>query len=57
MAIKQGDVVTLKSGGPKMTIQAEVKRDLWQCSWFDEGELREGMFVTESLQPVDADEE
>jgi uncharacterized protein YodC (DUF2158 family) len=29
-----GDVVMLKSGGPKMTISGEAKSDVFPCIWF-----------------------
>jgi uncharacterized protein YodC (DUF2158 family) len=31
---KVGDVVRLKSGGPKMTIGASMKDDRVECHWF-----------------------
>jgi uncharacterized protein YodC (DUF2158 family) len=34
MAIKIGDVVRLKSGGPKMTVQERYENE-WLCKWFD----------------------
>jgi len=34
MPIQIGDVVRLKSGGPKMTVQ-ERYEDEWLCKWFD----------------------
>jgi uncharacterized protein YodC (DUF2158 family) len=38
-----GDVVRLKSGGPKMTV-TEVNRPNVVCSWFDGNELSYGTF-------------
>jgi uncharacterized protein YodC (DUF2158 family) len=32
--LKQGDVVQLKSGGPKMTLDT-IGYHVGQCSWFD----------------------
>lgn len=32
---KKGDVVRLKSGGPRMTV-AELGQSLVSCTWFDE---------------------
>jgi uncharacterized protein YodC (DUF2158 family) len=34
MPIKVGDVVRLKSGGPKMTVQERYENE-WLCKWFD----------------------
>lgn len=46
---KTGDIVRLKSGGPKMTV-------MWgnlashHCFWFIEGELNEGSFNNDALR-------
>jgi uncharacterized protein YodC (DUF2158 family) len=34
MAIQVGDIVRLKSGGPKMTVQERYNNE-WLCKWFD----------------------
>lgn len=44
-----GDVVKLKSGGPKMTV-VSVEADLVDCSWFKNEELMHGSFVPDSLE-------
>jgi uncharacterized protein YodC (DUF2158 family) len=42
MAFKKGDVVTLKSGGPKMTVnRVEDDGKLW-CIWFDRKNVQQG---------------
>lgn len=51
---KIGDVVQLKSGGPKMTISSEKdERDgTVHCEWFDEsGQLKAGRFKAQVLAP------
>jgi len=51
-----GDVVTLKSGGPRMTVmyagQVGFAAGHWLiCQWFDEqGELRQDMFAQDMVQ-------
>ncbi|MGF6770709.1 uncharacterized protein YodC (DUF2158 family) [Paraburkholderia sp. GAS199] len=51
-----GDVVTLKEGGPRMTVTyagpvALNPGDWLVCEWFDErGELRREMFSPESVR-------
>jgi uncharacterized protein YodC (DUF2158 family) len=35
MQFKVGEVVQLKSGGPKMTVQNIQGNEVW-CTWFDE---------------------
>ncbi|SMC86862.1 YodC family protein [Chryseobacterium sp. YR221] len=47
--IKKGDVVKLKSGGPKMTVKGQGG-PYWVCSWFDDLELKEGVFSAEQLE-------
>jgi uncharacterized protein YodC (DUF2158 family) len=54
-----GDVVRLKSGGPKMTVENVVfdtAEDNYSvdCVWFDDAnELQEETFVGETLQLVE----
>ncbi|NLP60545.1 YodC family protein [Paraburkholderia sacchari] len=51
-----GDVVTLKSGGPRMTVMhagpVGFAEGHWLiCQWFDErGELRQDMFAQDMVQ-------
>ncbi|KAA2223038.1 DUF2158 domain-containing protein [Chryseobacterium sediminis] len=47
--IKKGDVVKLKSGGPKMTVKG-LAGVYWVCSWFVGEELKEGMFTSEQFE-------
>jgi uncharacterized protein YodC (DUF2158 family) len=49
--LKLGDVVTLKAGGPKMTVYA-VGNDV-SCKWFDGNELKYGGFIKEELEKVE----
>lgn len=57
MSFKLGDVVMLKSGGPKMTI-ASLKQDRAFCVWFNQRdqyhEERSGEFLIETLRPSGA---
>ncbi len=53
--IKAGDVVQLKSGGPKMTVRSVTGREC-KCQWFDESKLTSGMFRLASLIKVEEDE-
>jgi uncharacterized protein YodC (DUF2158 family) len=49
--MKVGDVVRLKSGGPKMTV-SDVDDDEITCKWFPEGDqskVREGEFYVVML--------
>jgi uncharacterized protein YodC (DUF2158 family) len=54
--LKAGDVVQLKSGGPKMTVDvAETMMGKVYCTWFV-GSKREGAeFASESLELVQSD--
>src|SRR5258708_15970376 len=51
-----GDVVTLRSGGPRMTVThvgpvALVEGDWLVCQWFDEhGELRQDLFALDRVR-------
>jgi uncharacterized protein YodC (DUF2158 family) len=50
-----GDIVQLKSGGPKMTVKensAMVGGDLL-CQWFSGSKLNHGYFDPETLQRVE----
>jgi len=49
--IEGGDTVTLKSGGPLMTMQHPVVNGngVWKCSWFAGNELRDGNFHINAL--------
>jgi uncharacterized protein YodC (DUF2158 family) len=51
---KAGDVVTLKSGGPNMTvawIETEHGVTVW-CDWFDENQKHRDGFYPDQLQRV-----
>ncbi|MBE7439138.1 MAG: DUF2158 domain-containing protein [Spirochaetales bacterium] len=59
----QGDVVELKSGGPRMTIQEisswrptlgrhDYPADQAKCYWFDGNEIKEAIFQLQSLKKV-----
>jgi uncharacterized protein YodC (DUF2158 family) len=46
-----GDVVTLKSGGPRMTVVSDGADEL-VCQWFDErGHFRQETFHRDTLAP------
>ena len=54
---KKGDVVRLKSGGPKMTIDSVDEYGSGNksniraiCIWFDGGERKEGNFPPKTLE-------
>jgi uncharacterized protein YodC (DUF2158 family) len=49
--IKTGDVVTLKSGGPEMTVNgfSSDHSNMAECVWFDGNVLREGAFYIDTL--------
>ena len=47
-----GEVVQLKSGGPKMTVENIAHGKVF-CQWFDENNnLQRNMFAPESLEKV-----
>jgi uncharacterized protein YodC (DUF2158 family) len=54
---KKGDIVRLKSGGPKMTVE-DVVEDMGgdlsvYCTWFDEQrQHQKGGFAPGSLEPI-----
>ena len=52
-----GDVVELRSGGPKMTIKWLEPSSIANCQWFVGVELREDNFSLASLQKVTEEDE
>jgi uncharacterized protein YodC (DUF2158 family) len=53
MEFKVGDVVQLRSGGPRMTVQSinASTKDV-ECTWFDGSERFKDMFQPEMLKIV-----
>jgi uncharacterized protein YodC (DUF2158 family) len=53
-----GDVVRLRSGGPKMTVQEviEIGGNI-RCQWFVQGEVRTAVFHPRSLDRLAWDDE
>jgi uncharacterized protein YodC (DUF2158 family) len=57
---KIGDVVQLKSGGPKMTITGrttgweKASTTDWNCTWFDNGTQKWGDFHQDTLEAVNS---
>jgi uncharacterized protein YodC (DUF2158 family) len=55
---KVGEIVQLKSGGPKMTIDdPHVWPDKIRCHWFSGGKLNSGDFSAETLEYAKESEE
>lgn len=50
---QQGDVVQLKSGGPKMTIDSLFEDGMARCQWFAGSKLEIGVFPIISLVAAD----
>lgn len=50
--IAVGDIVTVKSDGPKMTVNFEANDGLFNCVWFSKGELKSGQFSSSALTKV-----
>jgi uncharacterized protein YodC (DUF2158 family) len=48
--LKAGNVVQLKSGGPKMTLGEEMSGGDWAVHWFLNGELKEATVPLASLE-------
>lgn len=53
-AFKKGEIVQLKSGGPKMTVD-EVSPFEVECVWFAGAKRESAMFSTETLMSVPDD--
>ena len=52
--IKKGDIVTLKSGGPRMTVQAIDSNDLVEVSYYTtKGGLETKSFPIDALKNAD----
>lgn len=50
---KVGDIVQLKSGGPKMTINGNKSSGgHYYCTWFAGSKLESGCFAAGMLNPV-----
>lgn len=50
-----GDVVRLKSGGPKMTVDDVFQEGNMRCQWFAGSKLEYGVFPAASLEPAGDD--
>jgi uncharacterized protein YodC (DUF2158 family) len=51
--VKLGDVVTLKSGSPKMTIDSiHTNGQVCNCVWFAGTEQKSGSFALATLTPA-----
>ncbi|HKZ77026.1 MAG TPA: DUF2158 domain-containing protein [Pyrinomonadaceae bacterium] len=48
-----GDVVELRSGGPKMTVHSLVSDGDVVCQWFESNEVHEENFPKEVLKKVE----
>lgn len=56
MDLKIGDVVQIKSGGPKMTIEDIGEYNSEQkayCTWFDGNKKNSDLFKPEALRKID----
>lgn len=50
--MKVGDVVSLKSGGPQMTVRRVRECGVTECQWFDrQGCLQYAEFIADQLAP------
>jgi uncharacterized protein YodC (DUF2158 family) len=49
--LKTGDVVQLKSGGPKMTVQ-KIESSRVYTQWFAGSKLESGSFPLDSVEPA-----
>ena len=53
---KVGDIVQLKSGGPKMTVEEELGSGDIRCQWFAGSKLSWGDFPAHSLARVEEEQ-
>ena len=49
MAIEEGSIVWLKTGGPAMTVKFKNSMGEWLCSWFVDEDVKEHSFTEEQL--------
>ena len=52
MEFKVGDVVQLKSGGPRMAVDRVEADGIVHCSWFDKAERKTDAFNSATLKVV-----
>ena len=59
MAFVTGDIVELKSGGPKMTVKGNpgTDPDLYDCQWFGGKKLENGFFRGDSIKLSSTDKD
>lgn len=58
MAYQAGDVVQLKSGGPKMTVEKTTGVKMVHCVWFDkDGNEKKGQYNEDTLKEYDPDDD
>jgi len=55
--IKEGAVVQLKSGGPKMTVREIASSGGFICVWFDGTKLQRDVFRPETLLIIEEEQE
>lgn len=56
MALTVGDVVQLKSGGPRMTVTRKTEGNQYRCDWFEGLTKQYAVFPEDALEPADSDE-
>ena len=49
---KTGDIVQLKSGGPKMTVKTAKKGEV-TCTWFSGSKQQSGWFDPDTLKKIE----
>jgi uncharacterized protein YodC (DUF2158 family) len=52
MTFKTGDIVRLKSGGPKMTVVQGMAATVIYCSWFEGEKYNRGAFPPDALDLI-----
>jgi uncharacterized protein YodC (DUF2158 family) len=50
---RKGDLVWLKSGGPKMTVKSSEPDSKYTCIWFQHGEIQHHTFERVTLTKSD----